>query len=95
MSTLTWCVHPDFLAILSSFLSFVHNHPEPPCPIQIMPIISLTFYMVIIRITIAGSNSQGNTAPSKGLSNAINRLSARISRGGGRTRSRRQKLVSA
>ncbi|KAF8835804.1 hypothetical protein BDN67DRAFT_974912 [Paxillus ammoniavirescens] len=42
-----------------------------------VPIISITFYMVIIRITIADSNSQGNTSPSLGLSNVMNGLSAR------------------
>jgi hypothetical protein len=76
---MTWCVHPGFLA-LSPFLSFVNSHPVR---IQTVPIISITFYMVIIRITIANSNSQGNTAHSLGLSNAMNGLSAR-SRGGGR-----------
>ncbi|KAF8835805.1 hypothetical protein BDN67DRAFT_998576 [Paxillus ammoniavirescens] len=73
------------LSLLAALVCFVTKNTGHYVLIDmIMPIISLTFYMVIIRITIAKSNSQGNIVPSSGLSNPMDRLSVRVSRGGGR-----------
>jgi hypothetical protein len=42
---------------------------------QIMPIISITFFMVIIRITITKNSSQASQEPSNSLSNYLARRS--------------------
>lgn len=65
--------HPSFTSFLPGschFYRIVWHHRSvvalyrclalrPPTTEQIMPIISITFYMVIIRITISKTNSQG------------------------------------
>ncbi|KIK82384.1 hypothetical protein PAXRUDRAFT_832241 [Paxillus rubicundulus Ve08.2h10] len=61
-------------SLLVALVYFIRNRGHYVLIDMIMPIISLTFYVVIIRIAIAKSNSQGNTAPSSG----------RASRRGGR-----------
>ncbi|KAF9244663.1 hypothetical protein BU15DRAFT_86028 [Melanogaster broomeanus] len=79
------------LSLLAALLCFItKNRGHYVLLDMIMPIISLTFYMVIIRITISKSTSQGNGLPSSGFSSpftvpvSVSRLSRRLSRGGGR-----------
>lgn len=69
----TWIL---FVAVLLD-LFFFHRRP----PTQIMPIISITFYMVIIRITISKSTSQNVTPQVSGDSGDSGRLTlSRMSR---------------
>lgn len=69
------------LSLLAALVCFiVKNHGHYVLLDMIMPIISITFYMVIIRITITKSASQASQEPSNSLSNYLTRRSrSRIS----------------
>ncbi|KIJ65133.1 hypothetical protein HYDPIDRAFT_89176 [Hydnomerulius pinastri MD-312] len=69
------------ISLLAALLCFVtKNRGHYVLLDMIMPIISLTFYMVIIRITISKSASQGGAPPSSGFSNPLSM--SRLTRGG-------------
>ncbi|KAG2121858.1 hypothetical protein DEU56DRAFT_833371 [Suillus clintonianus] len=64
------------LSLLAALICFIaKNHGHYVLLDMIMPIISITFYMVIIRITITKSSSQSNEEPSIALSNYLTRRS--------------------
>ncbi|KAG1735546.1 hypothetical protein EDB19DRAFT_1910619 [Suillus lakei] len=64
------------LSLLAALICFIaKNHGHYVLLDMIMPIISITFYMVIIRITITKSPSQASEEPSNALSNYLVRRS--------------------
>lgn len=64
------------LSLLAALVCFIaKNHGHYVLLDMIMPIISITFYMVIIRITITKNSSQASQEPSSSFSNYLARRS--------------------
>lgn len=64
------------LSLLAALVCFIaQNHGHYVLLDMIMPIISITFYMVIIRITITKNSSQASQEPSSSFSNYLARRS--------------------
>jgi hypothetical protein len=64
------------LSLLAALVCFIaKNHGHYVLLDMIMPIISITFYMVIIRITITKNSSQASQEPSSSLSHYLGRRS--------------------